>query len=119
MGEVERQHVEDTAIDQDVFAVIAAQVVRGASHNNSGLQAPQLELAQAGFATAVGEGDPGGHLDASRRRRHQRRLDVCAIEAEDGNLDALLRTLDGREQRSRTVGGFHDQFHDAWTDGAA
>ena len=57
----------------------------------------QFQLAQALFAAAVGKCDQGGHLDAPRRRRLQRRLDIFAIEAEDGNLHALLRALDGRE----------------------
>ena len=111
MREIERQHAQDTAIDQDVLVVIADQVVGSASHDDSGIETAQLQLAQTLFAAAVGKCDQGGHLDAPLRRRLQRRLDVLAIEAEDGNLHAFLRALDGREQRRHAVGGLNDQFH--------
>ena len=78
-----------------------------------GVEAAEFELPQALFAPAVGKRDQGGHLDAPRGRRLQCRLDVRAIEAEDGDLHAVLRALDGREQWPHAVGGFTDQFHDA------
>jgi hypothetical protein len=98
-------------------SVFGAYFVRVLSARNSrdhdaGREATQLELAEALFAAAVVEGDQRGHLDAPRRRRLQRRLDVRAIEAEHGNLHALLRALDGREQRRHAVGGLDDQLHD-------
>ena len=64
VGEVERQHVQHTAVDQDVLVVIADQVVRRARHDDSGVETAELELPQALFAAAVGKRDQRGHLDA-------------------------------------------------------
>jgi hypothetical protein len=51
--EVERQHEQDTTIDQDVLAVITDQVVRGTGNSDSGVEAAQLEFPQPLFAAAV------------------------------------------------------------------
>jgi hypothetical protein len=94
--------------------MITNEVVRAAGDDDAGVEESQLELAQVLLAATVGKGDEGRHDDfLRRRRRFQRRLDVLAIESEDGHLHAFLRVLDGRKDRGHTGVRLDDHFHDA------
>src|SRR5260370_18267628 len=97
MREVKRKHIKDTAVDQHVLAVITDKIVGGAGNNDSGSQKAEFQPAQVLCAPAVGKYDQGGHPHASFGCRLERGLHVSAIKSEDGNLNGLLRALDGGE----------------------
>ena len=59
VGEVEGEHIQFPAIHNQDFAVIADQVSRCARDCDATLQKPHLQLAQARFATTIGECDQG------------------------------------------------------------
>ena len=89
-GVVEAEHVQ-RVVDDHHLAVIARQIVGGARDRDPGIEQPQLELAQDLFAAAVGVRDERADDDAARDRRLERLLELDAIEAEDDDVDRLLR----------------------------
>src|ERR1051325_106061 len=108
--EIEREHVQGAAIDHDVFAVITNQVVGCPGDDDSGGEAAQFQLAQAAFAAPVRTCDQDGYAHAPVSCLFQCHLHVFSIEAEDGDLYALLSALDGGKQRRHTVDWLDDQF---------
>ena len=78
--------------------MISDQVVGAPSHDDAGIKETQLQLPQVLFAAAIGKRDDSRDSHALRsRRRSQRELNISAIEPENGNLHARLRTPDGRQ----------------------
>ena len=91
--------------------MVARQVVGGAGHGGAALEQPQLELAQRLLAALVGVGDQRAHRDAARDRRFERLLDLGAVEAEDHDVDDLLRLVIAADDGRDAVVGLDDQLH--------
>ncbi len=91
--------------------VITHQIVRGASYRHPLRQQPHFQFAQVLFTTAIGVGDQRVDKHAAFRCPLQRVLQFFAIEAKDGNLNALLRSLDTIHQRFDSVFWLNNQFH--------
>ena len=94
--------------------MIARQVVGRSRDGDAGREQPHLELAEVLLAAAVGVGDERADRHAARDRRRQRLLELRAIEAEDHDVDRLLRALDRLQERRQAVVGLDDEFHSGY-----
>ena len=110
LGVVEAEDVQHV-VDDHHLAVIARQIVGGARHGDAGVEQPQLELAQALLAAAVGVRDQRPDHDAARHGRLERLLELDAIEAEDDDVDRLPGLTHRFQQRGEAVVGLDDQLH--------
>src|SRR3569833_2298625 len=111
MREDETHHVKFFVIHDHHLAVIADQVARSARHGNAAREESRLQVSQRFFPTAIGECDQRLHENAAFRGIHKRSLHFCNVEAEDQNLDALLRFLNALEQRIDSRTGLDEQSH--------
>ncbi len=93
------------------LAVIPRQVVGRPRDTDACPQQSQFELPQRLFATAVGVRDQGAHHHAPVDRCTERLLEFGPVEAEDGDVDGLLRFADDLHDRCETVFRLDYQFH--------
>src|SRR5580698_1520160 len=106
-GEVERQYVQLTAVDDHVFAVITNQIIGGARHGYAGGKQSHLQLPQVLFAATIGVGDQSMDEYAAAHRLRQRLFDFLAVQAKNGNLHPALGFVDCLDERRNAVSWFH------------
>ena len=112
LGVVEAVDVQDCAVHDHHLAVVARQVVGGPRHRGA---APRAAAARA----CAGSSRPPLLVCAISARTTtprcdrgvERLLDVGAIEAEDDDVDRLLRFVDGPDDRRDAVVRLDNQLH--------
>ena len=101
----------ERVVDDHHLAVVARADRQRSGHRDAGLEQPHLELAQILLSAAIGMGDQRADDNTSGNRSLERLLELRAIEAEDDDVDRLLRAFDACTSGARPVFGLDDEFH--------
>ena len=83
--------------------MVSHKIIRCPRHGNAMLQQPHFQLAKVLFLAAIRKRNQCLHRNTALNGFHQRPFDLAAVIAEDQDLDALLSTLQRREDRLNTV----------------
>ena len=94
MCKIKRKHVENPAIYQNKFVVVANQIVGTACDDDPCVEKPQFQLTKAIGSAPVDISDQRGDLHSSCGRGLQSIFNVLAVGAKNSNLYPLLRAID-------------------------
>ena len=102
-SEIESEKMQFLAVHDHHFAVVTHQLIGGAGHRHTSREQPHLQLAQVLFAAPVGVGNKRVDEDAPLRRVLERSFEFGAVETENDDFNALLRSLDPSHQRFNSI----------------
>ena len=87
--------MERLAIHDEQLAVVPHQIVGCPAHHDAGIEHPRFEDPQALLTARVGVRNQRPNRDSTLHRRVDGLFERPQIEAEDDEVDRLLRSLNG------------------------
>ena len=111
MGEIEGEDVEDAAINNEKFIVVADQIVGGASDDDAVIEKASFELAQIIGSAAIDVSDERGNFHSARGGGVQSIFNVLAVGPKNSDVNASPRAFDGGKKRRDAIFRLDNKFH--------